>query len=438
MYTKEEAHRAGARAGHLARLDATIARKPVQIAASFALVFAVMCWIEFAGPAILDNDGYYHIRWARMLRESAPELPRFTHLPLTTLAEQDYVDHHYLFHVLLIPFTYGDMRTGAKLAAALFSSLAVASLFALLVAYRVPYRWAWLVPLVASSEPFLYRMSMTRAPALSILLLGAGAYVILERRHVWLAAISFLFVWTYSLFPLILAFAAAHTIAVYLAERRIDLWAVAASLGGVLGGMVINPYFPKNWALLYEHLAMKLTSRYSVDVGIEWYPYETWTILGGSAVAFALYFVALAAFDYRERLRDVKPLFFLIVSTMFLLMAFKSRRFIEYWPPFAVLFAAFTLGPALRRARRAWAVPLRDRVIRSAAAAAAVTVSLAVMGMILLYAREDVQREANPFAYQGASEWIRSHTPAGSIIFNTDWDDFPMLFYYNPDNAYTA
>jgi hypothetical protein len=438
MYTSEQAQTVGVRPGRPSPLRALIEHGPVQIAAGFILIFAVMSWIEFAGPAILDNDGYYHIRWARMLRDAAPALPPFTQLPLTTLNESDYVDHHYLFHVLLIPFTYGDMRTGAKLAAAVFSSLGLASLFALFVIYRVPYRWAWLVPLVASSEPFLYRMTMTRAPALSIVLLGAGAYLVLERRAALLAALSFVFVWSYSLFPLIVAFAAAHAVSVYLAERRIDLWPIAASLIGVLLGMLINPYFPKNWGLLYEHLLMKLTSRYSVDVGVEWYPYDTWVILGGSAVAFALYFIALAAFDIRDRSRDRKPLFFLIVSVMFLLMAFKSRRFIEYWPPFAVLFAAFALGPVLERLGRTRIARMRDRLIASVTAAMAVVFSLFVMGTVLLQARADVRAEASPYAYQGAGEWIAAHTPKGAMIFNTDWDDFPMLFYYSPDNAYAA
>src|SRR5947207_13178120 len=84
----------------------------LQIAGAFILIFAVMGWIEFGGPAILDNDGYYHIRWAAMLRESFPHLPSFKVLPLTTLDEEHYVDHHYLFHVLLIRFTFGDLRMG--------------------------------------------------------------------------------------------------------------------------------------------------------------------------------------------------------------------------------------------------------------------------------------------------------------------------------------
>ena len=55
------------------------------------------------------------------------------------------MDQHFLFHVLLMPFTFGDLRLGAKLAAPLFSAIAIASIFALLVAYRIRYRWLWLL-----------------------------------------------------------------------------------------------------------------------------------------------------------------------------------------------------------------------------------------------------------------------------------------------------
>ena len=413
-------------------------RSALEITVALALILAAMGWIQFGGPAILDNDGYYHIRWAAMLRESWPHLPAFKALPLTTLNEQAYVDHHYLFHVLLIPFTFGDLRLGAKLAAVVFSSLGIASLFALMAAYRVRYRWLWLAPLVAGSEHFLYRMSMTRAPALSLALLGVGTYLILRRRHVWLAALSFVFVWSYSLFPLMVVFAGAYSITVYLSERRIDLLGVLSSSLGIIAGLVINPYFPKNLSLFREHVLMKYAGTYPVDVGVEWYPYEAWAMLGISAVAFAVYFIGLLAFEYRERERDMKPLFFLIVSFMLLLMTFKSRRFIEYWPPFAVLFAAFTIGPRLERVNLQWLARPRDRAIAAVAAAVATVTAVLWMGGCLWTAREDVRAETDPFAYRGACEWIAANTPAGSMIFSTDWDDFPMLFYYSPDNTYVV
>jgi len=410
--------------------------KSLQILAGFVLIFGVMARIEFAGPAILDNDGYYHIKWSKILRESAPHLPPFKSLPLTTLEEDGYVDHHFLFHVLLMPFTFGDLRVGAKLAAAVFSSVALTSLFALLVVYNVPYRWLWLAPLVLSSEPFLYRMSMTRAPSLSLALVAIGSYLVLRRKAIWFGVLSFIFVWLYSLFPLMLGVAAAYSVAVYLANRRIDLWGLLTSFLGICAGLVLNPYFPMNITLLKEHVLMKMTGTYSVDVGVEWYPYETWVILGSSAVAFAIYAAALIAFDFRKRIQDVKPLFFLIVSGAMLLMAFKSRRFIEYWPPFAIIFAAFTMSSVNRDALRQWCARTRDRAIAAIAAAAAAVALVAVMTANLVEAGKDMASEQDPFAYRGASEWLAANTPPGSMVFNTDWDDFPMLFYYNDQNTY--
>ncbi|MEW6206805.1 MAG: hypothetical protein AB1631_00455 [Acidobacteriota bacterium] len=415
-----------------------LARAPVQVAAAFVAILSVMIFIEFGGRAILDNDGFYHIRWAAMLRESFPRLPAFKALPLTTLNERDYVDHHYLFHALLAPFTLGDLRTGAKLAAAFFSSLGLTSLFALLMSNRVSYLWLWLAPLVASSEPFLYRMAMTRAPALSLAMLGAGAYLILKRKHALLALLSFAFVWLYSLFPLILAFALAHSAAVYLAERRVELKAFAYSLAGVAAGMVFNPYFPKNVTLFWDHFWMKTTSQYPVSVGVEWYPYDTWVMVGSSGLAFAIFFIALAGFDWRNRAEDVRPLFFLLLATMFLVMALKSRRFIEYWPPFAVVFAAFTFNGRIERLSKVTFSRSLDRTLAAVAASVVLLVSIAAMETTVLQAREDVRSEQDPFSYQGAGEWLRAHTPTGAMVFNTDWDDFPMLFYYSPDNAYAA
>jgi hypothetical protein len=401
-------------------------------------IAGVMSAIQFAGPAILDNDGYYHIRWASLLRQNFPHLPEFKALPLTTLDEQHYADHHYLFHVLLFPFTLGDLRVGAKVAAVFFSTIGIASVYGLLISYRVRWRWIWLAPLIASSEPFLYRMSTTRAPALSLMFLAVGTYLILNRRLIPLALLSFVFVWSYSLFPLVVVFACAYSITVYLSERRIDLWPPLVSLLGVLGGLVINPYFPKNLGLFREHLMMKLTGDYPVDVGVEWYTYEAFYMLTSSLIAFAIFFAALLAFEYRDRLRDKKPLFLLIVSVVLLLMSIKSRRFMEYFPPLAVLFGAVTITPKLQRLDYSWLVRTRDKLIAAVTASLVVVFSGVLLCTMVFLARAEIAEETSPYAYKGASRYIAEHAPPGSMVFNTNWDTFPALYFYNPDYAYVA
>jgi hypothetical protein len=407
----------------------------LECAAAFLLTLGLMLWIQFASPAIVGNDGYYHIRWSRMLRASLfsggpPHLMAFTWLPLTVLRASDFVDQHFLFHVALMPFTFGDLRIGTKLAAPLFAALGMTSLFALLVVYRVRYRWLWLLPLVAGSTDFLYRMSMTRAPSLTLIILASGVYLILEHKFVPLAALTFVFVWLYNMFPLLIAFAFAYAVAAWFADRRIDPRALYATAIGVALGLLVNPYFPKDLLLIAHHVHMLLVETSAIDVGSEWYPFDTWELLTGNALVLALGLLALLAFDWRKRSENRKPLFFLLVAAGLLFMGLHWRRFVEYWPPFVVLFAAFTFD----------AEPLEwPRATSPAVASAVLAVVMAAIGFANVHeARAEVHDTEDPNAMRGAAAWLEQHTPAGSMVFNVDWAGFTELFYYNQHNVYVS
>lgn len=456
-------------------LSAGIAAQPrgapaLECAAVFLLSLGLMLWIQFASPAIIGNDAYYHIRWSGMLRESLSRglhLPAFTWLPLTVLRASDFVDQHFLFHVALMPFTFGDLRIGAKLAAPLFAALGITSLFALLAFYRVRYRWLWLLPLLVGSEPFLYRMSMTRAPSLSLVILAAAAYLILERKFVPLGALAFVFVWLYNMFPLIVALAVAYAVAAWLADRRMDLRAFYATAIGAALGLLVNPYFPKDLLLFAHHARMLLVDTAAIEVGGEWYPFDTWELLTGSAVIFALCFVALLAFPwpFSRRTADAgadgkslgslaqttgektlataentpeetvaartrRALFFLLVAAGLLFMGLRWQRFVEYWPPFLVLFAAFTLD----------AEPLEwPRGFSMTTTTAALVVVMAAIGVVNVRgARAEIRQTDDPNAMRGAAMWLAEHTPAGAMVFNVDWAEFTELFYYDQHNVYVS
>jgi len=56
----------------------------------------------------------------------------------------------------------------------------------------------------------------------------------------------------------------------------------------------------------------------------------------------------------------------------------------------------------------------------------------------LTQARSVMAAQAKPAeTYAAASYWIAQHAAPGALIFQTDWDDFPRLFFYNPANVYT-
>jgi hypothetical protein len=435
-----------------------------------AIGVALVFWkLQFSTASICcgDFDSYYHIRWSRLLWEGMRQghfPPVFKWLPLTTLNPQNYVDHHLLFHILQIPFTwFGDLRLGAKIAAILFASLALFSCYWLIVHYRIKYALVWLVALLACSAPFLYRLNMAKAPPIAIIFMVAGILLLFEGRYVWLAPLMFLFVWTYSLFPTLLAAAIIWTIVVAWSEHRFEWRPLLWTTVGVVAGFVVNPYFPKNIRLFYEHVIIKITpSGFTTSVGQEWYPYESWYFLGSCFVAFAAMVVGYIAFHWEDRQRAKRPLFFLAFSTLLMIASFRSRRFVEYWPPFAVLFAAFALQPIFDGVRSQIGrlpsevmdelSPFLDRHERPQtldakrrrefwATLAAAGVAL-LLGVVLFFnVRETAKTIAGdkpPDYYQKGAEWIKANVPPGQTVFNTDWDDFPKLFFYDTTHTYIS
>ncbi len=409
--------------------------------ALFLLFFLGMALIQFATPDMPDNDGFYHIKLAWLMRTEGLK-PDFPFLPLSILNEGEFYDHHFLFHVALIPFTFGDLRTGAKWAAVTFASLAFLAVWYLLQRQRVPFAWLWALGLLGISDAFLFRMSITRAQSLSLAVLALACLWLLEGKHKHLAILGFVYVWMYDAFPLLLALAVLHFLAVALTERRFDFRPLLYISGGILLGMLINPYFPDNLIFSYHHMLPKLADATSVRVGNEWYPYDTKQLLDNSLPALVAFASGILALGLSGRRMDARTALGLFTSLLFGLMLFQARRFVEYFPPFALIFAAFAWAPLFEPVP----VPVRSadsprcrfasgfrRSVPMLLLALAVAFSTAGS---LSPAREAIDRSKPYGLYANASLWLEKNTPTGSRVFQTDWDDFPRLFFYNTHNTY--
>ncbi|MDX6528075.1 MAG: hypothetical protein QOH41_365 [Blastocatellia bacterium] len=435
-------------------------------AIAIALVF---WWLQYSTSAICcgDYDGYYHIKWARLLwdnmRAGHLRPPGFPWLPLTTLSPREYVDHHLLFHIILIPFTwFRDLQLGAKVAAILFASLAVFSCYWLVVRYEIRYRLLWLLALLACSAPFLYRMNMTKAPPFAIIFLAIGTYLLFEKKFWQLLPLAFVFALTYDMFVLLILAAAIWTVVTGWTEERFEWRPLAwVGLGSVLG-LIINPYFPHNLYLFYEHARVKITpADFATKVGQEWYPYDTREFVVNCYVALAAMLTGYLAFDGSDRKRAQRPLYFLIFSTLLLLMTARWKRFAEYFPPFAILFVAFTLE-SFWRGRAVFThlpddvmldlQPFLDRQETAATAhenrneetwrivkigSVAVLLGMALFANIYRTAKDIRESDPRDYYAKGAA-WMRANVPPGEMVFNTDWDDFPRLFYYDQTHVYTS
>jgi hypothetical protein len=414
-----------------ARLDT---RALLTGAALFALFSALFAFVQFGTPALADNDGFYHLRMAALIRQYGLRVP-FTWLPLSILNQDAFYDHHLLYHIYLSLFTGGSdqaMLIAAKWASVFMPAAAFVAIWWLLRGQQVRSAAIWALGLFAVSEAFLYRMSMPRAQAASLLVLALGLHWLLRRKFAWLLPLGFLYVWLYNAFPLLIAIAVAYAAATFLTERRIEWKAVIYPGTGIVLGLIINPYFPQNITFIVNHLAPKI-GELGVGVGNEWYPYDTWVLIENSGFAIAAFLIGMFALIWRGQKFDRATLTAFALALLFGLLTFKSRRFIEYFPAFALIFAALTVGrvgnsPAQVggwRCRRWYPIGL-------------LAIMIVPLIITLTQARSAMADQSRPAeTYAAASYWIAQHARPGTLIFQTDWDDFPRLFFYNSANVYT-
>lgn len=410
--------------------------------AVFAICLAFFALIQFATPGLAGNDGYYHMKMGYLMTQEGLT-PEFEALPLTILNAESYYDHHLLYHLYLGLFGRVDpgvdggeaLTFGAKIASVILPSLAFVAIWWLLRDQDVPYAALWTLALFAISEAFLYRMSMPRAQSGALLLLVLALLALLKGRYIWLAPLGFVFVWFYNAFPLLLLAVGLYAVAALMLERRIAWKPVVFATGGIVAGLLINPYFPQNLEFIVSHLMPKIGES-AIPVGNEWSPYRTWTLVENSGLALLAPLLGALALGWRTERIDKRTLFALFLVTVFGLMLFQSRRFVEYYPPLALIFLAFSATPLL--------VGWRDRLnsdkrwLHNMAVAGVIVLLALPLYRTVIDARALIADSKPADQYAAAALWLRNEAPPQAMIFQTDWDDFTRLFFYNSDVRYTA
>ena len=413
----------------------------------FALFVALFAAIQFATPGLAGNDGYYHIKMGYLIRQEGLK-PVFAALPHTILNAKAFYDHHLLYHVYLALFANIDpavdgglqLTQGAKLASVVLPALSFLAIWWLLRSQGVPWAALWTVGLFAISEAFLYRMSMPRAQSGSLLLLVLGLLWLLNGRYWRLLPLGFVYVWFYNAFPLLLVVAGVYLVATWMLTHRFAWQALFYPAVGIGLGLLINPYFPQNVAFITSHLLPKVGES-ATKVGNEWTPYLTWTLVENSGLALAAVLLGALAMGWRDKRVERNTLVAFGLVLVFGFMLFKSRRFVEYFPPFALIFLALSISPLLANWLAHWRTrklvrkrPFLTYLLPTAAA----LLLLFPLFVSIRDARDLIDNSKPASRYADAALWLQANSASGAKIFQTDWDDFTRLFFYNSDAIYTA
>lgn len=409
-------------------------------------IFVGFLWaVQFSTPNLVGNDGYYHIKLAYLMRIEGLK-PAFPWLPFTILNQGSFVDHHFLFHVLMIPFTFGDLIEGGKLASVIFPALAFLAVWWLLRGQRVPFAAIWSLGLLFVSEAFIYRMSMPRAQSLSLAMLVFALHLLLTGKHRWMLPLAFFYVWLYNAFPLILVVAGLYALSEFILHRKITWKPVAYTAAGLVLGLVINPYFPNNLTFIYNHLGPKLLNpTEATRVGSEWYPYDTNQLMENSGLALLAMMGGILGLGLNGKRMDAKTATSLFLALFTGYLVFQSRRFIEYFPAFALIFCAIALAPSLKIWQASFTdarnIVLPDYAIVSPVFHGVVAGVVGFLMVLAIYfnlqASQESMADTKPSErFRQASAWLAENTPEGERVFQTDWDDFTWLFFHNSQNTY--
>jgi hypothetical protein len=433
----------------------------------FFIAFSIFFYIQYT-PAFPDPDSFYHMKMAMLIRDG--NLGQgFPWLSDYTILGTAYTDQHLLYHIFLIPFiTLFTPAIGIKIATVFLGATLITIFFWLLKMEKIRFAWFYSL-LLLFIEPFTFRISLAKAPSVSIIFLLIALWCLFRFRAKFLFILSTLFVWTYGGFMLTLIFAGLYGFVnvifdlkkkraggllrkyfsngVSLSKRIFagkEMVMILASFFGVVVGLVINPYFPDNLAYYWAQLVQIGIINYQniIGVGGEWYPYSITELVPNTVFLFLILLAALVMFFVTWKKQNSKSVTLLVLAVFFLALTLKSRRYVEYFVPFGMLFSAFALNPFLSKADVSKIIKKIPSVYNSRKIIFTILLVYFVVTIPTIAIR-DLKQERNSFEngipydkFESASNWLKNNTPEDSIVLHSDWDEFPILFYHNSHNRY--
>lgn len=407
----------------------------------FALFFIFVFLIQSVSRVnLLCVDPYFHIKRAALIRQGE-SLGNFPYLPFV-LPKAHFWKSLYFFHFLLVPFTWGNLLWGAKVALAVFGGAIFALFYYILKKNQISKPLFWCLFLFFISPLFLFRLQLLRPHLVSIFLLLLGAhFLIFKKNNLGLFWVSFCFVLFYRFpFPL-LVLIISYFLACIIGKIKIDWWVLGAFVLGLLAGFFIIPN--KGEQIQQVHLIFK--TLYLINIkhldlhfGGELYPLGFdvgWvfiTILAILAIVLPILWFNrfhLKTLDERRRVLTL-----LISTLLFFLMTIKSQRFAEYLVPVSVLLISYLTGKVFRGwpAYFRFKELFRERALKIVITILGIAVVFSTPFLLISSLRDDQERQETI----AAGEWLNQKSKKGEIIFHNAWDDFPILVFTNSKGRY--
>ena len=444
-------------------------------------------WLQWS-PSFPDPDSFFHAAVSvRIKEDKSVALTEFPWLPLTILPDI-YADQAWLYHVLLLPFvSLFPPLIGMKIATALISTILVLFIFFILTTYRVRFAWLSILVLLATN-PFVFRISLAKTTALSVLLFLVGIFIMLRtesensnlppsggkrnsqqqavlakfwnksKTYFLLAAVSALYALTHGSWPLLVVAGAVYwvvsslSLSVRTVRGKLAAFATnparrvffATAIGSAVG-ILLHPSFPNNIAFMWYQTVLIALQGFKnvIEVGSEWYGFAPSELIGSSVFIASLTLIATIFFFASLSSQKTPTRFLFTLTAILLALTLNARRNSEFFLPTALLFSSITLSNIDKHVWRPFQNTFRKIIKEHQRIALTIAVYFAAaVGVIL--ARDTIRigalmHDGIPWKqYQNAAAWMENTLPSQTPIVHLRWESFPPLFLFAPSLRYTA
>lgn len=430
---------------------------------SLALIMSAYYGLIQKNNLVGDPDGFYHTKMALFIRQGQI-LQNLPWMQFSNLRE-NFVDHQFLYHVILAPFTdIINPIMGVKIATVSLTVLMVLIFYWFLKSQKIAWPYLFSVAILVLNG-LNFRLSLIKANSLSLIIVWFLLYALLKKKLWLIFLISFIFVLSYGVWPIailiLLAYVVGDWIFLELNHDKLKMFwnrtvrvftfkkkppqylkISLALLAGLSAGVIINPYWPKNVSFYQELIKIALYDRTNefFKVGGEWYGTNIMSLISSAPHLFiAIVIITLIlAFNYKK-ISQLSWISFLLMLG-FLILTLKSKRYLEYYMPFGLLFVASGSNDIKKffnkkRIKKFWKITPKYVKVYLFVILIIFATSIIPATYNRIFDIELPDRWPNT-KLSGPANWLHQNTAPGDIVFHADWDEWPALFYHNDHNYY--
>ena len=411
-------------------------RGVILCACVFLVAALALFSIQFSKPNLVGADAYYHVRVAEVIAQEGI-LDEFPYTQASVFCE-NYADKRFLFHVLLIPFLGEDLVLGPKVLTVLLTALLFALMAWVLLRHGVPLPWLWVVLMLASGVMFLFRMNLTRPHLLAVPLAVLAAHLMLRRHVLGTFLVSMFFPLCYTAAHLLPGMVLVYAAACVFKKEPFPWRLLLASFAGVLLGLLLHPHRFNIFILWYLQNVQVLMNVWhipdEVAMGNEFFSVPGRIILLDAFIPL-LGTLAVAFFFLLRRTRaSLRTIFLFLLSCAFFVLFLNIGRFVEYWVPFTILLLASGAQDLTEGTN--WKDWLRaHRISGPVLCGLLLLLLLAQTARSVVESQLEVETDRSMY-YRSEAAWIKNHVPPGEVVFTCNWDSFPYLFFFAPQQRY--